>query len=57
LGSWLWAVYMLLTIVVPMSFLIYKLKLATTNVHYHQLSVWLKWIILFGIVSMLLINY
>ena len=57
LGTWLWCIYIFLTIVIPLTFLIKKLKKATSAADYHQLSVWLKWIILFGILSMLLINF
>lgn len=50
-------IYTLTFILIPFIFFIYKLWLAKTPKHYHQLSKLLKLIMFFGIISMLLFKF
>ena len=51
-GWWWYAVYSVIFIILPLGFLFRRLFTAQTQEDYHQLSLWLKLIMLTGIISM-----
>lgn len=51
-GWWWYAIYSFIFIIIPLGFLFKKLFNAQTQEHYHQLSSWIKYIMLTGIISM-----
>ena len=52
-GWWLSAIYALLTVVFPLIWLFKKLTKANSTTDFHQLSSYIKWIMLSGILSMI----
>jgi 4-hydroxybenzoate polyprenyltransferase len=57
LGWWWAVVYGVLLILVPLIYILRKLVKAITNKDYHQLSNWLKLVMLTGILSMLFFKF
>ena len=56
-GWWLAAVYVLIFIIAPLIYLLRKLYRAASAADYHRLSMLVKFIMLSGILSMLLLRY
>jgi 4-hydroxybenzoate polyprenyltransferase len=57
LGWRLSILYVGLSIILPLIWMIFQLKKATTSADYHQLSNMLKWVMLAGILSMLFFKF
>jgi 4-hydroxybenzoate polyprenyltransferase len=53
IGWWFSAVYSIVFMIIPLIFLLKKLRTASLPKDYHQLSTQLKWIMLAGILSMI----
>lgn len=56
-GWWLSAVYCILLIIIPLLFILRKLYTATVPADYHQLSRYIKFVMLAGILSMLFFKF
>ncbi len=56
-GYWLGAIYIVALLILPMAWLLKKLFTATNTMHFHSLSSVIKYIILIGILSMLLLKF
>ncbi len=55
-GWWISAIYSMLLIVLPLIILFKKLFTTQTQQSFHQLSNWIKWVMLAGIISMLFLK-
>ncbi|MBU3745577.1 MAG: ubiquinone biosynthesis protein UbiA, partial [Sediminibacterium sp.] len=56
--KWWWSIaYCLLTIIAPLLYVTFRIFRATTQQDFHQLSKYVKWIMLAGILSMLFFKY
>ncbi len=53
---YIYSVFLSMTVSLPFIYILYMLKNAETSIHYHKISVWIKWVILAGIISMYLLN-
>lgn len=56
IGWWISAFYSLAFIIIPMIYILKKLRTASSSKDYHQLSTQTKWVMLAGILSMLFFN-
>lgn len=54
---WLSIVYTMLFVIIPLFKIFKELYKAKTPQDYHQLSIWVKWVMLSGIVSMIFFKY
>lgn len=55
-GLFLYAAFLTLTVVMPFIYILIQLRKANSSAQYHSLSIWIKWVILSGILSMYLLN-
>ena len=56
-GMWLSALYFIVTLIIPLFYLLYKFRYAVTTIDYAKLSTIIKIIILAGILSMLFLKF
>ena len=56
-SAWWWSgIYSFFLLIIPLIVIIKKLSVAQTSIAFHQISSMIKWVMLSGILSMLVIN-